>query len=362
MDNLKQVRGHGQSIWLDFLDRRVMDSGELERFIERDGISGLTSNPAIFAKAIGNSTDYDRDIALLAEKHGDNEDIFQEIAMGDIRRAADIFAPVYKGAKGRDGFVSLEVSPSLARDTAGTLAQAKKIWERVDRDNLMVKIPGTMEGLPGIRSCIRAGININVTLLFGLPRYREVTQAYLQGLEDRLNDGNPIDRVASVASFFLSRIDVMVDPMLGERGLDDMVGEVAIACAKGAHAIHKEVFNGDRFKRLEREGAQKQRLLWASTATKDPSFRDVKYMEALIGRGTVNTVTTETLDAFRDHGEVASTLDSGTDGAARTLERLRDHGINIDDIARDLELEGIDKFTKPYEKLLEKIGEQRPKS
>ncbi len=361
MNNLKKVLDYGQSIWLDFLDRDVMESGDLQKLIDDDGIRGLTSNPAIFEKAISNSSDYDEDISTFAEKEDNNEAIFFDLAIKDIQRAADIFKPVYDKTKGKDGFVSLEVAPGLARDTKGTIKQAKELWKRVDRKNLMVKIPGTAEGLPAIRECISSGININVTLLFGLPRYKEVTEAYIQGLEDRLKEGKSIDQVASVASFFLSRIDVMVDPLLKDKGADDMVGEVAIASAKGAYAIYEEVFYGDRFKKLEKEGAQKQRVLWASTGTKDPSFSDVKYVEALIGKDTVDTVPTETLEAFRDHGNAADVLKKGMDEAQKNLNRLKELDIDIDKITQDLEDEGIDKFVKPFDKLLKGIDDQKKK-
>ena len=361
MNNLKKVLDYGQSIWLDFLDRDVMESGDLQKLIDDDGIRGLTSNPAIFEKAISNSSDYDEDISTFAEKEDNNEAIFFDLAIKDIQRAADIFKPVYDKTKGKDGFVSLEVAPGLARDTKGTIKQAKELWKRVDRKNLMVKIPGTAEGLPAIRECISSGININVTLLFGLPRYKEVTEAYIQGLEDRLKEGKSIDQVASVASFFLSRIDVMVDPLLKDKGANDMVGEVAIASAKGAYAIYEEVFYGDRFKKLEKEGAQKQRVLWASTGTKDPSFSDVKYVEALIGKDTVDTVPTETLEAFRDHGNAADVLKKGMDEAQKNLNRLKELDIDIDKITQDLEDEGIDKFVKPFDKLLKGIDDQKKK-
>ena len=361
MNKLKKILDYDQSIWLDFLDREVMESGELKKFIEEDGVRGLTSNPAIFEKAISNSSDYDDDIVKFAEKEDDNEAIFFDLAIKDIQRAADIFKPVYDKTNGKDGFVSLEVAPGLARDTDGTIKQAKELWKKVDRKNLMVKIPGTAEGLPAIRECISAGININVTLLFGLPGYKKVTEAYIQGLEDRVKAGKSIDQVASVASFFLSRIDVMVDPLLKDKGGDDLVGEVAIASAKRAYAIYKEVFYSDRFKKLEKEGAKRQRVLWASTSTKDPSFRDVKYVEALIGKDTVNTVPTDTLEAFRDHGKAEDNLEKGMDKAKQTLERLSELGINIDKITQDLEDEGIDKFVKPFDKLLQGIEDQKKK-
>ncbi len=271
--------------------------------------------------------------------------------------------PVYEEKiNGADGFVSLEVSPALARDTQGTIDQALKLWETVDWKNLMVKIPGTAEGLPAIRKCIGEGLNINVTLLFGSDRYREVTEAYVTGLEDRLAAGKPVNTIASVASFFLSRIDIMVGPMLTEKGLDSLVGEVAIACAKEAYKIYMEVFDGERFRALKEKGASPQRLLWASTSNKDKAFRDTHYIEALIGPKTVNTVPMETLDAFRDHGIAKETLGLGTGKAEEVLHRIKEAGIDVEAVAQALENEGIEKFKAPYAKMLQAIDEQREKT
>ncbi len=359
MNNLTQIQEHGQSIWLDALDRNLMDSGELKRLIEEDELRGLTSNPAIFEKAISNSSDYDEDIATFSKKERSNEDIFYEIAIADIQRAADIFKRVYEETNGNDGFVSLEVSPHLARDTEGTIEQARKLWRKVDRKNVMIKIPGTLEGLLAIRQCISDGININVTLLFGLNRYKKVTEAYLGGLEDRLKAGHSIAEVRSVASFFLSRIDVMVDPMLEEKGLDNLKGGTAIASAKRAYAIYEDVFSSKRFKKLESEGAKPQRVLWASTSTKDPSYSDVKYVEALIGENTINTVPMETLNAFRDHGKATKSLKEDMDKATRTLEKIEESGIQMSQVAQDLVDEGIEKFNAPFEKLLKGIEHQK---
>ena len=359
INNVKRIHEFGQSIWLDFFDRKIMNNGELKKLIEEDGIRGLTSNPAIFEKAISNSSAYDVDIAALSKQKTSNSEIFFGLAIKDIKRAADFFKPVYDETQGKDGFVSLEVSPHLARDTGGTIKQAKELWQAVDRKNVMIKIPGTAEGLPAIRHCISKGININVTLLFGLPRYGEVTDAYMSGLEDRVNSNLPIDEIASVASFFLSRIDVMVDPMLMEKGLSELKGEVAIASAKKAYEIYQEIINSDRFKNLEAKGASRQRVLWASTSSKDPSFSDVKYVEALIGKETINTIPMETLNAFRDHGKVANTLEDDLDKATRVMQQLKENSIDIDIITQALEDEGIEKFNKPYDKLLKGIEKQK---
>lgn len=280
MNKVKEIRNYGQSIWLDFFDREIMDNGLLKKLIEEDGLSGITSNPSIFEKAVTSSADYDEYIRKTSAGQRSNEEIFIGFAVSDIRRAADMLKPVYDREKGTDGFVSLEVSPELANNTEGTIKQAMNLWNEVNRKNVMIKIPGTQEGLPAIRRCITEGANINITLLFGLDRYKEVAEAYISGLEDRLKNGHSIDHVASVASFFLSRIDVAIDPIISEKKLDRLVGEVAISSAKKAYEIYKDVFFNDRFKSLEKKGAKKQKLLWASTSTKNPSFSDVKYVNA----------------------------------------------------------------------------------
>ena len=340
-----------------------MNTGELQKLIDEDGVRGITSNPAIFEKAISSSSDYDADIAQLAQSNLSNEDLFYELAISDIKRAADIFRPTYdEEVVGADGYVSLEVSPFLARDTEGTIAQALTLWKKVERDNVMIKIPGTAEGLPAIQRCISEGLNINVTLLFSLERYEAVTNAYLTGLEQRDQAGLPIDKIASVASFFLSRIDTLIDPMLPEKGLADLKGEVAIASAKKAYEIYKRVFSSDRFLKLAAKGATPQRLLWASTGSKDPSFSDVKYLEALIGPKTVNTVPMDALVAFRDHGVAADRLEDDLDKATQTLQRLADAGIDLAALTQQLEDEGIEKFNTPYQKLLDAIETQRTKS
>ncbi len=358
-NNLKSIRNLGQSIWLDFFDRNIMDSGELKKLIENDGVSGVTANPSIFEKAITSSSDYSEDIAALSKQKSSNDDVFISLAVKDIKRAADFFRTVYEETHGNDGFVSIEVSPHLAHDTEGTIKQARDLWDAINRKNVMIKIPGTTEGLPAIQKCISEGININITLLFGLPRYKQVTDAYISGLEDRLKANQPIDQIASVASFFLSRIDVLIDPLLEEKGLGNMKGQVAIASAKKAYEIYKEVFNSERFKNLEAKGAKRQRVLWASTSSKDPSFSDVKYVEALIGADTINTIPIETLEAFRDHGQAESHLEDDPDKATQLLTQLKEKGIDIDLITQKLEDEGIEKFNKAYDKLLAAIENQK---
>jgi len=359
MNSLQTINELGQSIWLDFFDREIMDSGKLQNLIDEDSLSGITSNPSIFEKAIASGNDYDEDIKKLSFEDKNNEAIFFGFAVKDIQRAADILKPVYDKNHGNDGFVSLEVSPFLANNAEETTRQAMDLWKKVGRENAMIKIPGTKEGLVSIRQCISEGANINVTLLFGLERYREVTDAYLSGLEDRLNAGKPIDKVTSVASFFLSRIDVLLDPVLKEKGLNQLVGEVAIASAKLAYQIYKEVFESDRFRALEKHGAKKQKVLWASTSTKDPSFSDVKYVEALIGDNTINTLPLETIEAYKDHGNPKPRLENDLLKAKETLQTLEDNGINLAKETHSLEIEGVEKFNKSFNQLLTAIGQKK---
>jgi transaldolase len=362
MENkVKQIHSFGQSIWLDFIARNIIKNGQLKQLIDEDGVRGVTSNPAIFEKAISSSSDYDADIAELSDTTDNNEDIFFGVAIKDIQAAADLFKGVFDESKGEDGYVSLEVSPFLALDTAGTIKQAAELWKKVDRKNVMIKIPGTKPGIEAIRQSIAHGININVTLLFGLPRYEEVAEAYISGLEDHLAAGHSIEHIRSVASFFLSRIDVLVDPMLEAKGEKALMGEVAIASAKKAYEIYKRIFSGPRWEKLVARGANPQRLLWASTSSKNPAFKDTKYVEALIGPETVDTVPLETIEAFRDHGILANTLGQELDKATATMKKLKSVGINIDEITQKLEDEGIDKFNKPFEKLLQAIDNQKDK-
>ena len=360
-NKVKQIHSFGQSIWLDFIDRAIVSTGKLQKLIDEDGVRGVTSNPAIFEKAITSSSDYDNDIRTLADGEKTNEEIFFGLAVTDIQSAAKLFEGVYAESKGEDGYVSLEVSPFLALKTDETAAQAVDLWKKVDRKNVMIKIPGTKPGLAAIQQSIAKGININVTLLFGLPRYEEVTEAYISGLEEHLAAGHSIGHISSVASFFLSRIDVLVDPLLDEKGLGELKGEVAIASAKKAYEIYKRVFSGERWEKLAAKGAQPQRLLWASTSSKNPAFKDTKYVEALIGPATVDTVPLETIEAFRDHGVAANTLEEGLEKATEILEKIKAAGIDIDKLTQQLEDEGIDKFNKPFEKLLQSIEDQKAK-
>lgn len=364
MNPLLKIREFGQSIWLDYLRRNFIVSGGLQRLIEEDGLCGVTSNPSIFEKAIAGSHDYDEDIRSLSLEDKDPFQIYEELTVTDIQNAADIFRPVFQNTGGADGFVSLEVSPFLAHDTEGSVSQAKHLWSAVDRPNLMIKIPSTKEGIPAIRRCLEEGVNINITLLFGILRYREVVEAYLCALESRAAAGKPLDGISSVASFFLSRIDVLLDPQLerikGEGGgkarlAASLIGETAIASAKTACGIYREIFGSERFRRLAQQGARPQRLLWASTSTKNPAYSDVKYVEALIGPDTINTLPLETIHAYRDHGQPAARLEEGIDEAGRKLGLLSEIGIDIDRSTQQLEDEGVEKFKDPFEKLMDSL-------
>jgi len=359
-NRVKKIYDYGQSIWLDFIDRQLISSGQLKKLIQEDGIRGITSNPAIFEKAISSSNDYDADIHKYAEEELSDEDIFYQLAIADIRSAADLFLPVYEEKQqGADGYVSLEVSPLLAMDTEGTIEQAQELWHAVDRKNVMIKIPATKAGLPAIQTSIAAGININVTLLFSLERYEAVAEAYLSGLEERVDQSKPINGISSVASFFLSRIDVLVDPILHEKNLQNLEGKVAISSAKKAYEIYKQKFSGERWEKLAAKGARPQRLLWASTGNKNPAYSDVKYVEALIGPDTVNTIPMETLEAFRDHGDPAVRLEQDLEGASSVISQLHHEGIDLGKLMQQLEDEGIEKFNTPYRKLLAAIASEK---
>lgn len=362
------LAGFGQSLWLDYLSRAMLVSGQLVSLIQEDGVSGVTSNPAIFDKAIAASADYDEAIAGLARQGMSASRIYETLVVDDVRMTADLLRPVYDRLDGRDGFVSLEVSPHLARDGAGTLLEARRLWARVDRPNLFIKVPGTREGLAAIRQLICEGINVNVTLLFGITRYRAVSEAYLDGLSERAARGLPLERVSSVASFFLSRIDLLVDPLLAKLARTEgrigqvaasLRGETAIACAKVARKIYRETLSHDRYLALSARGARPQRLLWASTGTRNPSCSDVKYVEALIGPDTVNTVPLETLAAYRDHGRPKPRLEQGEQQALRVLDRLFELGIDLNAVARQLEEEGVEKFARPFDSLMRAIELKR---
>jgi transaldolase len=357
----------GQSIWQDDIGRTMLDDGSLARLIEADGISGVTSNPAIFAASINKEPQYQRAIADLLPKEASNIALYETLTIEDLRRAADLFRKLYDSTSGRDGYVSMEVSPHLAYDTAGTNAEAKRLWSRLDRPNAMIKIPGTEAGLPAIRDTIAAGINVNVTLLFAPERYRAVANAYFDGLEARLAAGKPIDKVASVASFFLSRVDTLVDKQLDEltaKGKADakkLRGKSAVASACRAYAIYEELSASSRWKALASRGARPQRLLWASTSTKDPTYSPVKYVEELIAPETVNTMPRETIAAYRTQGKPELRLESEIPGATEVFAGLKALGINMAAVAEQLEREGVKKFIEPFDKLQASIEERRIK-
>ncbi len=364
---LKKLENLGQSIWLDYIRRDLITSGELLQLIENDGLRGMTSNPAIFQKAIAESNLYDAEIRKMAFQNKDINTIYETISQQDVQNAADVFRPIYEKTKGEDGYVSLEVNPHLANDTDGTINEAHRLRIALNRPNVLIKVPATIEGLPAIRQLISEGISVNVTLIFGLTRYREVAEAYIEGLEKRVEQGKPIENIVSVASFFLSRIDTLIDPQLEEIIETDSqkkemamaaLGEVAISSARAAYQIYKEVFGSDRFKKLEKKGARAQRLLWASTSNKNPNYSDVKYIETLIGKKTVNTVPPQTLDAYRDHGIPELRIELETEKASQVLKSLPELGIDLDKATQQLEDEGIKKFNEPFDKLMEALADK----
>ena len=356
MNPLQELSASGQSPWLDFVRRTLITSGELQRLID-EGISGVTSNPSIFGKAIGGSTDYDEDVTRIATGGADREPlkVFEDLAIVDIQAAADTLRPVYDAAGGADGLVSFEVEPRLARDTAGTIDAARRVWKRIDRPNVLIKIPGTTEGLQAIEQAIAEGINVNVTLLFAVEAYATVAAAYQRGIERRVETDEPVDRIASVASFFVSRVDSAVDARLPEDS--PLRGTAAIANAKLAYERFGELFSGERWERLAAAGARVQRPLWASTSTKNPAYPDTLYVDALVGRDTVNTMPMNTVDAMRDHGTVRpNAIEDALDDAKANLEALRSYDINLSDVTDTLLEEGIDSFSKDFDALLRTIA------
>ena len=369
MNPLIDIRRFDQSLWLDFISRQVLQNGELKKRIDEDALRGVTSNPSIFEKAIGGSADYDDTIKEQARQGKSAEEIYVGLAVADVQAACDLFRPLYDSHdNSSDGYVSLEVSPRLAHDTPGTVAEARQLWKAVDRPNVMIKVPATLEGLPAIRTLISEGININVTLIFGLGRYKAVTEAFISGLEDRAKAGKSLARIDSVASFFLSRIDVLVDPQLekivaagGDQAqlAEPLVGEVAIASAKVAYQMYKEIFAGPRWQALAAKGADTQRLLWASTGNKNPKYDDLKYVQGLIGPKTVDTVPVETMAIFKEKGQPADTLEQGLDQAKKVLADLPKVGINLDAQTEQLEKEGVQKFIEPFGKLLDSVEKKR---
>jgi len=365
MAPLVDLQKHGQSLWYDNISRDLLQSGAIKKLID-EGVTGMTSNPAIFEKAITGSAVYDDQLLALAQQGKTPHEIFEAMAVDDIRAAADLLRAVYDHTGGVDGYVSLEVSPFLAHDTGGTTTEALRLAGRVDRPNLMVKIPATPEGIPAIEDSIAAGLNINITLIFSREMYALVMEAYQRGLERRLADGKPVNNIASVASFFVSRVDSLVDKLLdqkiaetGNAELKNLQGKAAIANARLAYQLFKSTFGKPRFKELAAQGARIQRPLWASTSTKNPAYRDVIYLEQLIGADTVNTAPPQTIDAFRDHGVAAATLEQGIEEARGVETALGKAGLDLDAVTDQLLDEAVRLFADPFQKLLNAIDAKR---
>src|SRR5690242_10130247 len=367
---LLELKTLGQSVWLDYIRRNLITSGELKRLIDNDGLCGITSNPSIFEKAIAGSTDYADQLEQLRSQNLSAGEIFERLAIRDIQDSADMLRPVYQATNRRDGFISLEVSPTLARNTQGSIEEARRLWKSVGRPNIMIKIPGTDEGVPAVRQLTAEGVNVNITLLFAQQAYEKVAEAYIAGLEERVKKGQDISRIASVASFFVSRIDTLVDSTIQnklknesdtqkQQLLHSLQGQVAIANAKQAYQTYEKLIAGDRWKALASKGAQTQRLLWASTSTKNPAYRDVLYVEELIGPDTVNTIPEETIEAFQDHGEVALTLEADLDEAKGVFARVAEAGVDYDDVVATLEQEGVEKFADSFRELLDGVKAKR---
>jgi transaldolase len=353
---LHELSKLGQSVWIDFLSRDLLRSGELARMMREDAVVGVTSNPTIFQKAISAGDAYDEQLREVLKRERDPKEVFIQLAARDVGDALDRLRPVWDEGSGRDGYVSIEVDPNLAYDTEATIAEARRLHELIDRPNLFVKIPATKPGLPAIEEMIAGGKSINVTLTFSLDRYMEVAEAYIRGVERLVGDGGDPSRLASVASFFVSRVDTEADKRLDEiGGHDELKGKLAIANAKLAYQRYKEIFAGERWDRLAEKGATPQRCLWASTSTKNPAYRDVLYVEELIGPMTVDTMPEETIRAFQDHGRVAPTLEEGIDEAKRVFERVAEAGVDYEDVVETLEREGVEKFADSFSELLEGI-------
>jgi transaldolase len=357
---LHQLSALGQSVWIDFLSRQMLQSGKLAEMMEEDAVVGVTSNPTIFQKAISEGDVYDEQIRACLDQTDDPKQIFWQLAQKDVSDACDLLRRVWDAGQGKDGYVSIEVDPNLAGDTQGTIDEAQHLHETIDKPNLHVKIPATKAGLPAIEEMISRGRNINVTLIFSLERYAEVVEAYIRGLERLVESGGDPSNVASVASFFVSRVDTEADKRLDAiGGHDELKGKLAVANAKLAYEHYKELFSGDRWEKLAAAGATTQRCLWASTSTKNPEYSDVLYVDELIGPETVNTMPEETIDAFQDHGEVALTLEQGIDDAKRVFEQIAQAGVDYDDVVRVLEEEGVEKFADSFTELLEGIRAKR---
>lgn len=361
-NNVKQLVNEGQSIWQDDISRQLIEDGTLKAAIEETGVRGVTSNPTIFQKAIAGSDAYDAEIKSLLAQGKDAAEVFQTVAVKDIQDACDLFRPLYDETDGGDGFVSLEVLPSLARDTEGTLSNARILWKAVDRPNLMIKVPGTVEGVPAVKQLLTEGVNVNITLLFSLANYEAVARAYIEALQVRADAGEPIDKIASVASFFVSRVDSAADKQLEGIGTDEaksLMGKAAIANAVLAYELFEDIFSGEQWDALAAKGAKVQRPLWASTGVKNPSYPDTLYVDTLIGPDTINTAPTATIQAFLDHGTVARTVDSDYPAAHKATEDLAKIGVDIDAITAKLEEDGIASFMTSYDDLLASVESKK---
>jgi len=366
-NNVQRLARLGQSIWLDFIERRMLSDGRLDALIA-EGLLGMTSNPTIFEKAISKSGDYDDSLRRLARQGASAEEVCDAVFREDVGAAADRFRPVYERTGGADGFVSIEVSPLLAHDTDATIGEARRLWRELARPNVMIKIPATREGLPAIEEALADGINVNVTLMFSMRHYEDVVEAYLRGLERRAKEGAPLDRIASVASFFVSRVDVLLDEKLaalakagGARGerASALLGKAGVANSKRVYRRFGELFSGERFERLAARGARRQRVLWASTSTKNPAYPDTLYVDTLIGPDTVNTVPPETWEAILDHVRVDRTVDVDLEASDRAVSGLAELGFDLVEIGEQLSREGVDKFAKSFESLLGAIEDKR---
>jgi transaldolase/glucose-6-phosphate isomerase len=363
---LKGLLAYGQSPWMDYIRRDLLTGGGLEKFIAADGLRGMTSNPTIFEKAINGSTLYSDILNSPEAKSLNAKQLFEKIAIRDVQDACDIFRPVYDESKHRDGYVSLEVSPFLGNDTNGTIEEARRLWKSVNRPNVMIKVPATPEGIPAIRQLLEEGLNINITLLFAQSAYEKVAEAFIAALEARAAKGQPINHIASVASFFVSRIDTLIDSKIdallktaagdAKTLLESLHGTIAIANAKLTYKKYQELFGGPRWKALAAKGAQTQRLLWASTSTKNPKYRDVLYVEELIGADTVDTIPPATFDAFRDHGKLRPSLTEDVAGAARHMENLAKAGISMKEVTEQLVVDGVRLFAEAFKTLLDATG------
>jgi len=373
MSTLLKLKDYGQSYWLDNLTRKMIKNGELNKRVSEQGLRGMTSNPSIFNKAITKSEDYDEQIAQLVKQDKSASEIYEALVIKDIKDACDILRPVYDQSNGVDGFVSLEVSPYLALDAEATMEEVRRLFKEVDRPNVFIKIPGTDQCIPAIEQMLYEGISVNITLLFSIKSYEEVAEAYIKALERRFQEGKAVNNVASVASFFLSRIDVLVDQLLQHRIVpgrntsqsslaQKLFGTVAIASAKLAYQSFKDIFSGNRWEKLAEQGARVQRPLWASTSTKNPNYSDVKYVEPLIGPDTVNTMPEETIDAFSDHGIAEeNSVEKHLDEAKQTFADLESVGIDIEKVTWQLVNEGIQKFIDPFDELMKNLSEKREK-